>query len=97
SGTPTYDWGGWTWAGGEYSTSVGNFVLTPNSKTPDCSPWGTYGTGYGFFSARSWHPGGVNVLMDDGSVRFLKDSINPTTYYALATSTGGEVISADAF
>jgi prepilin-type N-terminal cleavage/methylation domain-containing protein len=97
NGTPTYDWGGWTWAGGEYSTTVGNFVLTPNSKTPDCSPWGGQGTGYGFFSARSYHSGGVNVLMDDGSVRFVKDSINPMTWYALATATGGEILSADSY
>ncbi len=93
----TYDWGGWTWAGGEYTTAVINFVLTPNHKSKDCSPWGTQGTGYGFFTARSRHPGGVNTLLADGSVKFIKDSINPMTWYALATATGGEVISADAY
>jgi len=93
----TYDWGGWTWAGGEYTNAVINFVLTPNHKSKDCSPWGGVGTGYGFFTARSWHPGGVNVLMADGSVKFIKDSINPMTWYALATATGGEVISSDAY
>jgi prepilin-type N-terminal cleavage/methylation domain-containing protein/prepilin-type processing-associated H-X9-DG protein len=97
SGTTTYNYGGWTWAGGEYTNSVGNFVLTPNNKSPDCSPWGTYGTGYGFYSARSYHPGGVNVLFDDGHVQFLKDTINPATYYAIATATGGEVVGSDAY
>ena len=95
--SPTYDWGGWTWAGGEYTNAVINFVLTPNHKSKDCSPWGGVGTGYGFFTARSWHPGGVNGLMADGSVKFFKDSINPTIWYSLATATGGEVLSADAF
>jgi prepilin-type processing-associated H-X9-DG protein len=93
----TYDWGGWTWAGGEYTNAVINFVLTPNHKSKDCSPWGGVGTGYGFFTARSWHPGGVNVLMADGSVRFIKDSINSVTWYSLATAVDGEVISSDSF
>ena len=95
--TATWDWVGWTWAGGEYTTTVTNFVLTPNYATRDCSPWGTQGTGYGFHSARSWHSGGVNVLMADGSVKFIKDSIARTTWYALATAQGGEVISADSY
>lgn len=93
----SYNWGGWTWAGSEYTNSVTNFALTPNHSSPDCSPWGGVGTGYGFFGARSWHSGGVNVLMSDGSVRFIKDSIAPNTWYALATATGGEVVSSDQF
>ncbi|CAN5624953.1 hypothetical protein BH23PLA1_BH23PLA1_15030 [soil metagenome] len=39
------------------------------------------------------HPGGYNVLMADGSVRFIKYSINPQTFQALSTRDGGEVIS----
>jgi prepilin-type processing-associated H-X9-DG protein len=45
----------------------------------------------------SKHPGGFNVLMADGSVRFVKMSINPNTLDALATRNGGEVVSADGF
>jgi len=95
--TATYDWGGWTWAGGEYTNAVTNFVLTPNKPVPDCSPWGGVGTGYGFFSARSRHPGGVNVLLADGSVRFIKDTISPMVWYSLATATGNETISSDQY
>jgi prepilin-type N-terminal cleavage/methylation domain-containing protein/prepilin-type processing-associated H-X9-DG protein len=46
---------------------------------------------------KSWHPGGANFCFADGSVRFIKQTINPRTYNALGTAAGGEVISADAF
>jgi prepilin-type N-terminal cleavage/methylation domain-containing protein/prepilin-type processing-associated H-X9-DG protein len=45
----------------------------------------------------SQHPGGVNVCMADGSVRFLKDTVNQFTWWALGTRNGGEVISSDAY
>jgi prepilin-type processing-associated H-X9-DG protein len=45
----------------------------------------------------SFHPGGVNVLMGDGSVRFLKDSVNVVTLRGLVSLSGGEVISADQY
>src|SRR5262245_30296654 len=49
------------------------------------------------FTARSYHPGGVNVLMGDGSVKFFKDSISGRTWRALGTVAGGEVISSDSY
>ena len=45
----------------------------------------------------SRHPGGVNFLMGDGSVKFIKDSVNPAPYRALATRSGNEVLSADQY
>ena len=45
--------------------------------------------------ASSYHSGGVNVGMLDGSVRFVKDSVNLATWGAIATKAGGEVVSAD--
>ena len=58
----------------------------------------------GFFTAlrasmppSSRHPGGVNVAMGDGSVRFVKDSVNLASWRALGTRAGGEILSADSF
>jgi prepilin-type N-terminal cleavage/methylation domain-containing protein/prepilin-type processing-associated H-X9-DG protein len=47
--------------------------------------------------ASSRHPGGVNVLLGDGSVKFVKDSVNLQTWRGLGTRSGGEVISSDSF
>ena len=48
-------------------------------------------------TARSTHPGGVNSLMADGHVQFMKNMINVNTWQALGSRNGGEVISADAY
>ena len=42
--------------------------------------------------ASSFHTGGVNGLMGDGSVRFIKNTINPFTWQAIGTRAGGEVL-----
>ena len=80
----------------------------PNSQVPDlgaCWPATdprkapcTRRTGQGpthYLASRSKHPGGVNVLLGDGSVRFIKDSISIPTWRALSSIAGGEVISSD--
>ncbi|HEU5118730.1 MAG TPA: H-X9-DG-CTERM domain-containing protein, partial [Isosphaeraceae bacterium] len=48
-------------------------------------------------TARSHHPGGVNSLFCDGSVHFIKNSINVTVWQGLGSRNGGEVISANAY
>ncbi len=45
----------------------------------------------------SFHPGGVNVLFADGSVHFLKESINPFTMVSLVTRAMGEIVSSDSY
>ena len=47
------------------------------------------------YASRSRHPGGVNSLFADGSVHFIKNSINLMSWQALGTTRGGEVISSD--
>ncbi|MFO0908732.1 MAG: DUF1559 domain-containing protein [Isosphaeraceae bacterium] len=55
------------------------------------------GPTYMSLAASSRHAGGVNALFGDGSVRFVKDTINPATWRALGSIAGGEVVSADAY
>jgi prepilin-type processing-associated H-X9-DG protein len=95
--TRTWDHAGAHWANSNYSQTTFNFMITPNSRTPDCSNWATYGIGYGLHTPRSYHSGGVNVCMADGSVRFVKDSVNLQTWLALGTRGGGEVVGADSY
>jgi prepilin-type N-terminal cleavage/methylation domain-containing protein/prepilin-type processing-associated H-X9-DG protein len=58
---------------------------------------GKLGPTFAAITSRSYHPGGVNALLADGSVRFMKSSIAGTTWRALGTIAGGEVISADQY
>jgi prepilin-type N-terminal cleavage/methylation domain-containing protein/prepilin-type processing-associated H-X9-DG protein len=52
---------------------------------------------YGQFGFRSLHPGGANFLLGDGSVKFLKETINPVVYRGLSTVAQGEVVSSDSY
>ena len=55
------------------------------------------GPTYGAVTSRSYHSGGVNTLFGDGSVKFIKNTINWQAWRALGTVSGGEVVSADSY
>ncbi|HEV3166076.1 MAG TPA: DUF1559 domain-containing protein [Isosphaeraceae bacterium] len=61
------------------------WVDTPNRKTAGADDFW------------SLHPGGCNFLFCDGSVRFIKETVNPHIFSYLSTRAGGEVLSADQF
>ena len=92
-----YQW--WT-AFPDYVTSNYNHVGPPNSRQCQNNPPSgeTYSLDiYGTASPNSLHPGGVNVCFADGSVRFIKDSVNLMAWWAIGTRASGEVLSADAY
>ena len=45
----------------------------------------------------SLHPGGCNFLFCDGSVRFIKETVNPRVFSFLSTRSAGEVVGSDQF
>jgi prepilin-type N-terminal cleavage/methylation domain-containing protein/prepilin-type processing-associated H-X9-DG protein len=89
---------GQSWAYAIVGYSLGSVLQAPNPPYPSCSTNGTgAGQNPGSVNMNSFHPGGACVLMCDGSVRFLKDSTNITTVWALGSRAGGEVLSADSY
>jgi prepilin-type N-terminal cleavage/methylation domain-containing protein/prepilin-type processing-associated H-X9-DG protein len=77
------------WIDGHYGNSLYNHFYAPNSSVWDC---GNGSHNKGLFTARSRHPGGVELLMCDGSVRLVADTINLDAWRSLATRGGGEVV-----
>lgn len=71
-------------------------ALPPNAPTADCGS-SALELGYGAITARSVHPGGVNAVMADGFVRFIKNSVSLPAWRALGTRAGGEAPTADQF
>jgi prepilin-type N-terminal cleavage/methylation domain-containing protein/prepilin-type processing-associated H-X9-DG protein len=94
---PSYAWQGFSY-GGCYGATVVNFVRTPNNLWPACLNTDPEVLGLETYDGpSSYHPGGVNVLFADGSLRFLRDSVELPVWRALATRAGGETLSDDAF
>jgi prepilin-type processing-associated H-X9-DG protein len=80
---------GGQWINGHFGNTLYNHYYTPNIAKWDC---GNASHNKALSTARSYHTGGVNVLFADGSVRFVRDSIDTSTWWGLATRAGGEVL-----
>jgi Protein of unknown function (DUF1559) len=84
---------GLTWLEGNMSWTRYNQVLTPGHKT--CTNGVTWNGA--LMTAGSRHEGGVGLLLGDGSVRFVKETVSPPIWQALGTIAGGETVPGDAF
>jgi len=73
-------------------TSRYTHAVPPNHDKGDCYD---ASADRAFLAARSYHTRGVNVLLCDGSVRFVRDSINLTTWQLMGSRADGEVVTLD--
>jgi prepilin-type N-terminal cleavage/methylation domain-containing protein/prepilin-type processing-associated H-X9-DG protein len=89
---------GQSWSNALPANSLGNVLVSPNPPTGVCSTDGASSTNApGNYGLSSRHPGGANILMGDGSVKFLKNSVNQQTLWSLGSRAQGEVVSSDAY
>lgn len=81
---------GGQWINGHFGNTLYNHYYPPNPIAKwDC---GNSSHNKALSTARSFHPGGVNLLLADGSVRFIRDSIDLSSWRGLSTRAGGEIL-----
>ena len=92
----SYRWDRQTnWIDGDYRHTLYDHYMTPNSTSfLTAFAWPMHGCADG---SEIRHPRGVNLLFVDGSVHFVKNTINLAAWQAIATVAGGEVISSDSY
>jgi prepilin-type processing-associated H-X9-DG protein/prepilin-type N-terminal cleavage/methylation domain-containing protein len=89
------------WIGYPMQTRYGH-VMTPNTTNCASGDEGTNGgtgvnSGGGAYTCSSRHPGGVNILFADGSVKFVKSTVASATWWAIGSRAAGEVVSTDTY
>ncbi len=82
--------GGYRWYNATREDAYYCHAQEPNGSIPDALVYP--GDVSGIVTARSFHPGGVNALMGDGSARFVAGSIHRDVWRALGTRAGGELV-----
>jgi prepilin-type N-terminal cleavage/methylation domain-containing protein/prepilin-type processing-associated H-X9-DG protein len=91
----------WNWKGewwGYGGTSIYSHTIPPNRTACSYSDIGQDSRAtITMVNASSLHSGGVNTLLGDGSVKFVKSTVAIPIWYAVATPDRGEVISSDAW
>lgn len=105
SATNNRSWVGESWSFGYPGEGLGNTLLPPNPTYPNCEIVNPIagGTGQddfdgsGMYGMSSFHNGGGNVAMCDGSVRFLKSTMSMLTVWKLGSRDQGEVLSSDEY
>jgi prepilin-type N-terminal cleavage/methylation domain-containing protein/prepilin-type processing-associated H-X9-DG protein len=88
-----HEWSGQRWGDGNVYYTRYHHIAGPNQVS--CNFANNDLTGEAVVSATSRHPGGVNLLLGDGSVRFVRDTVAPPVWRSLGTIAGGEAVSAD--
>jgi prepilin-type N-terminal cleavage/methylation domain-containing protein/prepilin-type processing-associated H-X9-DG protein len=86
-----WNWRGYPWREGSIWRNGFNTLLPPNSPCfrPNGEWWQLV------TPASSYHTGGVNTCFSDGSVRFVRDSVNADAWTAAGSQAGGETLTLD--
>jgi len=87
------------WAQGMLGHTLGTTLLPPNSTYTNCNmeSWGGDFDAPGMLNMSSYHPGGANIAMADGSVRFIKSSTAMQPIWSLGSKAGNEYVSSDQY
>jgi prepilin-type N-terminal cleavage/methylation domain-containing protein/prepilin-type processing-associated H-X9-DG protein len=95
--TPQFSYSGRYWHIGNYAMDRYNHLMPPNGKSCLTAGSGAINQRINYkgtaATASSRHPGGVNVALADASVRFVSQTIDINTWWALGSKNGGEVVS----
>ena len=85
-GSSVWRYRGYPWNEGNIWRNWYNHLLPPNSPCwrPNSDWWQLVSP------ASSFHPGGVNILMCDGSLRFTMETVDPDVWLATGTRMGNE-------
>jgi prepilin-type N-terminal cleavage/methylation domain-containing protein/prepilin-type processing-associated H-X9-DG protein len=75
-------------------TGYYSHTIPPNFKSYDCGSFNFFASHQ---AARSYHPGGINAVFADGSVRFFKSTMTPNVWRGLGSRAGGEAFSSDQY
>jgi hypothetical protein len=85
---------GKSWASGwNYVANHFMPVMPPNGR--NCHIYGGEDDGNNLVSPSSYHQGGVMVLMGDGGIRFIENTIDPATWWAIGGSNEGQVVASE--
>lgn len=88
---------GTLWAWYSHGQSLLNTAAPPNWEHPstggNCCPGGAHDWGWGIIPPRSYHTGGVNAVLGDGSVRFIRDNVQLITFQRLGHRNDGHPVS----
>jgi len=88
---PAFVQAGFTWLFSKRMYTTYCHAQEPNGSIPDASSM-SFTHAMGVTTARSWHRGGVNVLMGDGSTRFVSEHVQRNVWRALGSRNGGELV-----
>jgi prepilin-type N-terminal cleavage/methylation domain-containing protein/prepilin-type processing-associated H-X9-DG protein len=87
------------WGQGMFGHTLGNTLMAPNPPYYNCNmeSWGGDFDAPGMYNPSSYHPGGANVALADGSVRFVKSSTSIQVMWSLGSKAGGDVVAASQY